>query len=108
MKVAKALGCSVDELLEGLDPDYDALRVDQIRQRMEAAAPESGEPLNTDAIEQLRRERDELRADIIRIASAQFAVLTKHRLQGAAFHAAVVEYLDSLDTPGNNHHTKTG
>ncbi len=31
LKLAKALSCSVEELLEGVDPDYDAVRRDLIR-----------------------------------------------------------------------------
>lgn len=31
LKIARAVGCSVEELVEGIDPEYDALRSDLIR-----------------------------------------------------------------------------
>jgi len=39
MRIAKALNCTVDELLDGVDPDYDKLRRDLIRQAAEAGSP---------------------------------------------------------------------
>lgn len=32
LRIAKAINCTVDELLEGIDADYDAVRRDLIRQ----------------------------------------------------------------------------
>lgn len=105
LRLAVALPCFVEEFFEGVDPAYDAVRSDLLRQKAEVQEGVPGGQINAiDSAARAREEHQRLRLDMLRLAHEYFAVLIGHGLASPAVQAAIVEWLDTLDADTHRNH----
>lgn len=95
LKLAKALNCSVDDLLQGLDSEYDAVMIGrdlnrQIRDQ-KLALSQNGDANDTVAarlLEELQQENTELRIALSKVQDVASELVEIATLGGQSHHAA--------------------
>jgi transcriptional regulator with XRE-family HTH domain len=82
LKIARALGCTLNDLMAGVDPDHDAIlakRRDLLRQPSELKPSGQEGSSGTAGNRQLRARYDALRKELRKVTQSMYRLLDEHK-----------------------------